>query len=227
MTTDQPLIALISAVPAAIAPAVTAMSDALPNARIWNILDDRLLQDADEAGGVTVHLAERMERLIQHAQQEGADGVLLTCSMYGPVASRLAERAMIPVFAPDDAAFAAVVTGGYRRVLVLSSGAGPLADSVDRLRQALGADRRGAVITGAVAPDAAPAARAGDVNALVDALHAAVTATGFDADAVLLGQYSLSPAASALADRIGIPVLAGPQRAAEAMRLALQEGSPS
>jgi Asp/Glu/hydantoin racemase len=227
MTTDQPLIALVSAVTAAINPAAAAMTDALPKARIWNILDDRLLQDADEAGGVTPELADRMTRLIEHARHEGADGVLLTCSMYGPVAERLAVNAALPLFAPDQAAFAAVVAGEYTDVLVLSSGAGPLVDSVDRLRAVLADADSTTTVSGAVAPDAAAAARAGDIAALTAALRQAVESAAATPDAILLGQYSISPAATALEEALHIPVIAGPQRAAAAMRQALESGGPA
>ncbi|KPG82385.1 aspartate/glutamate racemase family protein [Frigoribacterium sp. RIT-PI-h] len=227
MTTDQPLIALISAVTAAIRPAATAMIDALPEARIWNILDDQLLQDADNAGGVTPELADRMTRLIEHARCEGVDGILLTCSMYGPVAERLAAEATVPLFAPDQAAFAAVFTGEYTNVLVLSSGAGPLIDSVDRLRAVLADAGSDTTVSGAVVQDAAAAARAGDIAVLAAALRQAVEGAESTPDAILLGQYSLSPAATALEEALHIPVIAGPQRAAAAMRQALESGGPA
>lgn len=218
---EGPLIALVSAVPAAIPPAQAAFTDTFPAARVWNILDDRLLQDAGEAGGVTPELAERMKRLIRHAVAEGADGILLTCSMYGPVAHDIADELRIPIFAPDDAAFTAALAGGYGTILLISSGAGPLADSEERLA-AIAADADIALrIHGAVAEGAAAAASAGDLDGLVAALHAAVTASDADPDAILLGQYSIAPAAERLAQLTGLPVLAGPQRAAQALHLAL------
>jgi Asp/Glu/hydantoin racemase len=223
MTThsENPLIALVSAVTAAIPPTQAALADALPAARVWNILDDRLLQDAGDAGGVTPELAERMKRLIRHAVTEGADGVLLTCSMYGPVAHQIAAELHIPVFAPDDAAFHATIEGGYGTVLLLSSAAGPLADSEARLAAAAVDAGITLHIVGAVAEGASRATSAGDLEGLVAALHAAVQESSAEPDAILLGQYSIAPAADRLAELTGVPVLAGPQRAAAALHAAL------
>ena len=71
-------IALISATPLAIAPAMAAVTEAFPDATVWNLLDDRLLADAQQAGGITPGLAARMDQLIELALAGGADGVLLT-----------------------------------------------------------------------------------------------------------------------------------------------------
>ena len=58
-----------------------------------------------------------------------------------------------------------------------------------------------------------------DAGAVADALEEALR--GIPVDAVLLAQYSISPSAAALQDRLGIPVLTGPARAAARMRAAL------
>ncbi|QHC71731.1 aspartate/glutamate racemase family protein [Rathayibacter sp. VKM Ac-2801] len=227
MTTvvDGPLVALISAVPTAIPPAERAFAAEFPAAHVWNLLDDRLLPEADLAGGLTPALHERMKRLIQHAEAEGADGILLSCSVYGAVAQAMAAESSIPILAPDDAAFAAAVNGGYDTVLVVSNAPGPLADSEERLIET--AVRGGVLldVVGVVAPRAAAAAASGDVEALVDAVHRAVLVAAVSPDAILLGQYSLAPAAERLSDLTGLPVLAGPQRAVSELRQILDSKS--
>jgi hypothetical protein len=60
-------------------PATEAIAQALPSAEIWNILDDRLIDDAIVAGAVTVRLEQRLARLIDHAVADGADAILITC----------------------------------------------------------------------------------------------------------------------------------------------------
>ena len=54
--------------------------------------------DADAAGGLTPALRDRMSTLIRYAVDGGADAVLLSCSMYGPVARR--GRRLQPVHGP-------------------------------------------------------------------------------------------------------------------------------
>ena len=223
MTSTNPVIALVSAVPAAIAPATNAFASEYPGASVWNILDDRLLVDADVRGGVTAELDERMARLIRHAAIEGADGILLTCSVYGSVAHRLAAEIGVPLMAPDDALFAAVADGGFASILLLSPAAGPLADSSERLSDHLRGAGLSTTVAGAAVEGAADAARSGDLARLVALLEAAYRERVGSVDAVVLGQYSLSPAAEALSERIGVPVLAGPGRAARALRMLIEQ----
>lgn len=217
MSPREPLIALISATPAAIGPATSAFAERFPAATLWNILDDRLLIDADLAGGVTPELEARMLRLIAHARSEGAEGILLTCSIYGPVAHKVAPQAAIPIYAADDAAFDLLLESDAKQVLVLAATATGLADTETRLSQSAAARNTIIGIEGRVAPGAFAAAGAGDLGALLESLLSTVAEFGAGADAILLAQYSLTPVAAELAERAGLPVIAGPQAAADAL----------
>jgi Asp/Glu/hydantoin racemase len=218
---STPLISLISATPVAIPPATGAFSEVFPEARLWNLLDDRLLEDATTQGGVTEALAERMTRLIRHAVTEGADGILLTCSMYGPIAERLSAELSVPIYAPDASAFQAALDGPYERILLVASAQGPLDDALDRFSTAVNTAGRNVTVTGLVADGASAAAAAGDAGLLADRLETACATQENEFDAVLLAQYSLSPAADVLARALGKPVLAGPKLAAATLRTQL------
>ncbi|MFJ6105720.1 aspartate/glutamate racemase family protein [Streptomyces sp. NPDC092359] len=212
---------LISATPAAVAPAVAGLAEEFPAAEPWNLLDDRLLTDAPDDGPPSADLMERMRRLIGYALAGGADGVLLTCSLYGPVTE--AVETPVPLLAPDTAAFerarALATEGG--RVLVLASFEAAMRDSVARFSAAATAAGSAAEPVGVVAPDAFGAAREGDARALADALRDACLPHIGGADTVLLGQYSLAPAATTLSTALGVPVVSGPRAAAVALRTAL------
>ncbi|SDD59500.1 aspartate/glutamate racemase family protein [Glycomyces harbinensis] len=211
---SAPKIALISAVTAAIGPAQDALAAAFPQAQVWNLLDDRLLSDADARGGLDADLRSRMNGLIGYALAGGADGVLLTCSLYGPVAQAFA--ADLPVLAPDEAAFADLAEAGHRRILVVASFAAAKDDSAARLRDALGAD--GAEVTGIAVPEAMAATKAGDAEGLVTALIGACRPLAAEVDAVFLAQYSLAPAGDRLQEALGVPVVSGPASSAAALR---------
>ncbi|MEV4666368.1 aspartate/glutamate racemase family protein [Microbacterium sp. LWO12-1.2] len=221
--TTPPRIALISAVTAAIAPARSALDELYPEAQVWNILDDRLLSDADDRGGLDDALRARMVRLIDHALAEGADGVLLTCSLYGPVASDVRRDA--PVLAPDEAAFQEIATAGYGAVLVVASFEGARDDSVERLEATLREAGSATAVTGIAVPAAMAATKAQDPHALLAALAEACAPYATQVDAVFLAQYSLAPAAHDLAQTLGIPVLSGPASSAVALRRLLATGS--
>ncbi|HIZ36327.1 MAG TPA: hypothetical protein H9815_11160 [Candidatus Ruania gallistercoris] len=215
MTDDDHLIALISATSVAIPPATEALAGQLPGTRVWNLLDDRLLQDAADAGGLTEPLADRMRRLIGHAVDAGADGILLTCSMYGPVAQE--TSAPIPVLAPDEAAFAEAGSGAYRTVLVVASLESALADSVQRFGQAVATTGQQVEVRGLAVPAAKDAAGANDPTALADILIDACRPQLAGVDAILLAQYSLAPAQTELQTALDVPVISGPRSAAVAL----------
>lgn len=221
---DKPLIALISATPAAIGPATAGLAANFPDATVWNILDDRLLKDAQEQSGITPGLEERMRRLIEHALAEGADGVLLTCSMYGSVAHAFPTPA-VPILAPDDASFAAVVAGRYSRILVVASFETALVDAQQRLEQVLAEQGAGTEVLAAVAEGALNATTANDGDALLRSLLDACEGYRGKVDAVLLAQYSLAPAASALGENLGMPVLSGPDAAAALLRTRITDAA--
>jgi len=216
MNPHPPLIALISAVPAAIPPARAAFAALLPDATIWNVVDDRLVDDAD--GPITSRLAGRMQRLIDHAVLEGADAVLLTCSMYAVVAHRAAVEATVPVHGPDDGLFGAIACSGFRRIALVAPGVDPLADSLARIREAIGSE---VAVDGVVAEGAASAARAGDLEALVETIVSTMGAISPTPDAIVLGQYSLAAAAGRVQAAIGVPTLAAPEYAVRRLRAVL------
>jgi Asp/Glu/hydantoin racemase len=136
--------------------------------------------------------------------------------MYGPVAHAVAARAAVPVLAADDAAFADAASGGFGRMALVASLPLPLADARERFDAFLAARGARLDVVDVLADRAAGTA---DAGAVADALEEALR--GIPVDAVLLAQYSISPAAAALQDRLGIPVLTGPARAAARMRAAL------
>ena len=219
----RPVIALISAVSSAIAPAVHGLNREFPEATAWNLVDDRLITEAIDAGGLTDGLRARMTRLIRYALDGGASGVLLTCSMYSPVAHQAAGAVGVPVLAADDAAFEAAAASGHARIALVSSLPVPLADARERFAAYLNTRANTPEVTGVLAAGAYAASIASGTTAggdtsdalaqtLVAALH------GADADAVLLAQYSLAPAAEQLAAITGLPVFSGPGAAARMLR---------
>lgn len=219
----RPVIALVNAVTSAIAPAVRGLNREFPEATAWNLVDDRLITEAIDAGGLTDDLRARMTRLIRYALDGGASGVLLTCSMYSPVAHEVAGTVRVPVLAADDAAFEAAAASGRERIALVSSLPVPLADARKRFAAYLETLEDAPEVTGVLAAGAYDASVAFGTtggpdrsSALAQTLVAAVQ--GSDADAVLLAQYSLAPAAERLAAITGLPVFSGPGAAARMLR---------
>jgi Asp/Glu/hydantoin racemase len=223
---QHPLVALISGTPAAVAPATAAFAEDFPAATVWNILDDRLLVEANQKGGVTAELHERMTRLIRHATEEGANGIVLTCSMYGAVAHDR-DGLTVPVLASDDAAFADAIGSGYARILIVASFETALVDANSRFLEAVRAAGATVSTVSAVPEGAFAATQAGDAEALAASLIEGCRPCLGQVDAILLAQYSLAPAADTVAAALGLPVLSGPVSAARLLRRRIEGGAGS
>lgn len=214
-TPRGPRIAVISAVPTAIAPANAALTARIPDAQIWNILDDRLLEDAADAGGLTPALRARMDALIDHALAGGADGLLLTCSLYGAVARARAASEAVPILAPDDAAFDDVLAEGFTSILVVSPKQSALEDTLARITAAAATRGASAPELAGVAVESAHNAATSGPEALAREIAVAIESVSTRFDAVLLAQYSLAPAAPLLREQLAAPLFSTPSSAAE------------
>lgn len=210
------LIAVVHTTPASMPPTAAALSAALPGARVWNLLDDRLGADADAAGEMTPRLRDRMLTLVRHGVTGGADAVLIVCSMYGdtqPIAEQLWD---VPVFSSDADMMAEIAAATPRRVAVLASLRAAAADTTDRLTATLAGSAVDVVPV--FCPGAAEAASAGDAMRLVDTLTAGLDATGGGGfDMLCIAQYSVSPVADELAAKTGVRVVSPPRYAARAI----------
>lgn len=223
MIETQPLVALIHAVPTGARIAQQAFAQEFPQATVWNVLDDRLLDDARDAGGLTDALRRRMLRLIGHVMDGGAQGLLLTCSSYGEVVDTARTLWDVPVLKSDEDMFTAALAGPYRRIALVASTAPAVPAAVAQLEALVPAVRpdRPVQIVTALSEKAGTGDAQDMARHLADALHAA---GGADADVVLLAQYSLTPAREALAALTGLPVLDGAGAAARMLRGLLVPG---
>ncbi|MDT0398980.1 MULTISPECIES: aspartate/glutamate racemase family protein [Streptomyces] len=227
MIEPRPLVALIHAVPTAHRIAEEAFTREFPQATVWNVLDDRLLDDARDAGGLTVALRRRMLRLIGHVMDSGARALLLTCSSYGEVVDTARSLWDVPVLKSDEAMFQAALAGPYRRIAVVASTPPAVPAAVAQLEALVPSVRpdRPLDIVTALSEEAGTSDGAEAARHLAAALRAA---GGADADAVLLAQYSLTPARDALAGLLGVPVLDGAGAAARELRgLLIPDGPPA
>jgi aspartate/glutamate racemase len=105
----MPRIALIHALAHSVAPINQAFAQDWPQAQVMNLLDDSLSADLARTvvqGGVGLDAAmfERFARLAQYAVDTGAQGILFTCSAFGPCIEAVARtHAAIPVLKPNEA----------------------------------------------------------------------------------------------------------------------------
>ncbi len=209
-------IALIHALNVSIAPIESSFARLWPEARLANLLDDTLASDLASDGELTAAMAERFLHLARYARSSGADGILFTCSAFGPCIEACArELAPLPVLKPNEAMIEEAVSlaGVQGRIGLLATFAPTLAT----MPAEFAAVAPGVTLVPALASDALAALNRGDA-AKHDRLAAEAARELEGCDVVALAQFSLSSAASRVAAATGRTVLTTPDSAVRKLR---------
>jgi aspartate/glutamate racemase len=214
-------IALIHALSHSVAPINDAFARDWPEARRMNLLDDSLSADLARNGskGLDGAMHERFQRLAQYAVDTGAQGILFTCSAFGPCIEAVARRHVgIPVLKPNEAMIDEVAQGQGRLGLIATF-APTLASMPPEFP-------RGTAIEPALAEGALDALNAGDTqqhDALIAAQAVALSKRG--CTRIALAQFSMAQARAACETASGLPVLTTVDSAVRALRRRIGPGS--
>lgn len=219
-------VALIHALRHSPPPIMDAFARLWPEATLANLLDDSLSADLARDGRITPGMTDRFRRLSRYAADTGADGILFTCSAFGPcIEACAAELAPMPVLKPNEAMIEDAVAGGDGRVrprrIGLLATFGP---SLDSMPPEFTSVRPDVEIVPVLAEGSLAALDAGD-GALHDRLAAEAAREHLlgRCDAIALAQFSLARAAAAVADATGgLPVFTTPDSAVRKLRTMLR-----
>jgi hypothetical protein len=209
-------IGLIHALKVSIAPIEEAFARLWPEARIVNLLEDSLAPDLARDGRLTEAMSERFLTLARYQAKAGADGILFTCSAFGPCIEACARDLPIPVLKPNEAMIeeAIAATGKGGRIGLLTTFR-PTLDSMPP--EFLAVDPTVKLVNG-LAEDGLAALNKGD-GAGHDAAAAAVAKRDLaGCDAIALAQFSLARAADAVAAATGKKVFTTPDSAVRKLR---------
>ncbi|WP_426954471.1 aspartate/glutamate racemase family protein [Muricoccus radiodurans] len=191
-------------------PIEAAFARLWPEAALMNLLDDSLSADRARDGALTPAMTERFLTLARYAASTGADGILFTCSAFGPCIEACARAlAPMPVLKPNEAMIDEAVAIGGRIGLLTTFG--PSAESLPPEFPP------GVTVVSKLAEGALAALDRGDTTTH-DRLAAEAAQSLSDCDAIALGQFSLARAAPMVAAAIGKPVLTTPDSAVRALR---------
>ncbi|TCZ54648.1 arylsulfatase [Roseicella aquatilis] len=211
-------IALIHALRHSPPPIEAAFARLWPEARLMNLLDDSLSADLARDGALTPAMTGRFLTLSRYAAGTGAEGILFTCSAFGPcIEAVAAEQAPRPVLKPNEAmieeavAAARAAAGGRRPRIGLLATFGPTLTTMPPEFPA------NVEVVPCLAEGALAALDAGDVAAH-DRLAAAAAQQVADCDVIALAQFSLARAAPLVAAATGRPVLTTPDSAVRKLR---------
>lgn len=224
VTPRAPRIFVIHALPDSQQPCQQAFAHGWPEAQVFNLLDDSLARDLAAEGQLSPAFYQRFHDLTHYAAAaaplaQQTDGILFSCSAFGPAIEQARADLAIPVLKPNEAAFEAALDAGSRIGLLVT-----FATALPPLRQELQqmADARGQRIDihSAVADGALQALQAGDGDAH-DRIACQAAATLPDVDALVLCQFSLARAAPRIPTLPGRLVLTTPDSAIAKLRHAV------
>ncbi|WP_149538610.1 aspartate/glutamate racemase family protein [Siccirubricoccus phaeus] len=203
-------IALIHALRHSPPPIEAAFARAWPEAALMNLLDTSLSADLAKAGKLDARMTERFLTLARYATGTGAQGILFTCSAFGPCIEAVAEaHAPLPVLKPNEAMIEEACAAGTRIGLLAT-----FAPTLDSMPPEF---PEGVTVVPKLAEGALAALDAGDAAAH-DRLAAEAATSLADCDVIALAQFSLARAAKLVAEATGKPVFTTPDSAVRKLR---------
>lgn len=209
-------IVLLHATPVAMQPVQTAFEQRWPEAETINLLDDGLSIDRARDADLTPAMIERFVGFGQYGARMRADGILVTCSAFGPAIERLAASVAVPVLKPNEAMFEAAVAHGSR-IGMLATFAPSVSTMTEEFDEYVSRSGKPATLTTIVVDDAMRLLRGGDAEAH-NRLVAARAPDLKGCDAIMLAHFSTSRAAENVRAVVDVPVLTAPHAAVERMR---------
>ncbi|WP_076862834.1 aspartate/glutamate racemase family protein [Bradyrhizobium mercantei] len=206
-------ITLIHALKHSIVPIEASFARLWPEARLMNLLDDSLSADLARDGKLTERITERFLTMGRYAASTGADGILFTCSAFGPCIEAVARaHAPMPVLKPNEAMIEQAVAKG-KRIGLLSTFPPTLVSMPPEFPSSV-------TLVPKLAKGALAALDRGD-RAEHDRIVVEASKELRDCDLIALAQYSMAPAAERVTDATGREVLTTPDSAVKKLKAML------
>jgi hypothetical protein len=215
-------IALIHALTHSVVPTGEAFHRLWPDATLMNLLDDSLSADLARAGALTPAMTARFLALARYAVSTGANGILFTCSAFGPCIEECARQlAPIPVLKPNEAMIEEAVglVGPQGRIGLMATFPPTLASMPPEFAAAA----PGMTVVPCLAEGALAALDRGDVAAH-DAAAVAAAVRLEDCPVIALSQFSLARSAGPIAAATRKTVLTTPDSAVRKLQRLLNVG---
>jgi Asp/Glu/hydantoin racemase len=203
------------------APLRQAFGQELPDVRVLNLLDEALLKDAEQLGGITPGLVRRMTGLVALHEASGAEAVLFTCNAYSPYVDQVRAQSGIPVLPIDEAMIEQALARG-RRIGVLATVPAGLEQQRQSLDRAAAEAGRAIEVEAVLRPDAFAALNGGDAETHDRILLDELAKLAPKVDVVLLAQASMAGLSDRIPPETPAPVLASPPLAVQKVKEILE-----
>lgn len=212
----KPRIVLLHGTPVAVDPIQKSFAARWPEAEVVNLLDDSLSVDRAKDHDLTTRMFERFTELGGYARRIGADGVLVTCSAFGPAIERMAKELPVPVLKPNEAMFRAALTKGTK-IGMLATFAPSVVTMTEEFDAFVRETGSKATLKTIVVDGAMDALRKGDAQTHNE-LVAARAPELAGCDAIMLAHFSTSRAADKVGAAVPTPVLTAPDAAVDRLK---------
>jgi hypothetical protein len=192
--------------------------------------------DRAEAGELTSAMTRRFIDLAAYARGAGCEGILFTCSAFGPAIEAAAEAAGIPTLKPNEAMFEDALAQAARssgasqkpaRLGLVATFAASIPSMSEELL-ALSRQRGQRIELHAVfVPEAMDDLARGNADLHHRKIAAAAAANGSDLQscaAVMLAQFSMAQAQPQVQATLACPVLSSPDCAVLALKKKMNHG---
>ena len=161
-------------------------------------------------------MEKRFSDLGNYAESIGADGILFTCSAFGPAIDKVAYNLTIPVLKPNEAMFEQALNTGHKigMLATFEQSIASMSKEFCEIRKSLSAT--GSLDTKLV-EGAMEFLRQGN-QTKHNELIAKTAATFKHYDVLMLAQFSMVSAKSAVFRELNVPVLTAPEAAVKKLR---------
>ncbi len=209
-------VALISSTRAVFRPMEAAFREVFPEAQILHILDETLIEDFRQEGGLSPHSRHKALQMALTAQEACVAGILVTCSTLSPAVDDLRPFLKIPTVKIDEPVIEEVVQKADTVGLLAT--AETVLKSVEPLvkKKAQDAGRKISVRP-FIKADVWPLLQK-DPEAFYRDIAEAATEAAQECQAVILTQVSIAPGRDFVEEKIRNKIYASPIYAVQTLR---------
>lgn len=182
----------------------------MPDVKVYHMVDESLLQEAIAKEGLTPRIYRAVADYVLHAEEAGADAVLVTCSSIGPCVGTAQRFVSIPVLRIDEAMADAAVAKG-KRVGVIATLASTLTPTSALVAERARKQGKDVEVEAVLCQGAFEAASAGDKATHDRIILEALRQLAGRVDVIVLAQASMASVAEQLTEEVKVPVLSSPR----------------
>lgn len=209
-----PRVGVIHTSPATVELFGKLIGNRVPGVAIINVLDDSILPELRDNGGVLAAVEPRWRAYAKIVSERDVDVILNACSSIGEFCSRVQPEIRQPIVRVDGGMARAAVSRGSS-ITVVATLATTLRPTRDLIRETARDVGHSGRLESVLVEGAYPALVAGDQSRHDDLVAAALEKAVQTSDVVVLAQASMARILPRLAERLQAKVLASPSFAVD------------